>query len=53
MDNTPYFLTNEKWYKYEERQTESGIPFQRFELTKKASPEAIASFKQTDRKSVV
>ena len=47
MDNTPYFLTNEKWYRYEERQTKSGIPFQRFELTKKASTEAIESFKQT------
>lgn len=47
MNNTPYFLTNPKWYKYEERQTSTGIPFQRFELTKHATPEAIASFKQT------
>ncbi|GMA69576.1 hypothetical protein GCM10025879_08220 [Leuconostoc litchii] len=47
MDNTPFFLTNKKWYRYEERQTASGIDFQRFELTKQATPAAIDSFKQT------
>lgn len=47
MDNTPFFLTNRKWYTYEERQTTNGVVFQRFELTNKATPEAIQSFKKT------
>ncbi|WP_294977307.1 substrate-binding protein [uncultured Leuconostoc sp.] len=47
MDNTPFFLTNHKWYKYEERKTTDGVSFQRFELTNKATPEAIKSFKET------
>lgn len=44
---TPFFLTNKKWYTMENRTTADGIPFQRFELTNKATPEAIASFKAT------
>ncbi|CAM3089675.1 substrate-binding protein [Leuconostoc rapi] len=47
MDHTPFFLTNRKWYTYEERQTSTGVPFQRFELTNKATPTAIKSFKET------
>ncbi|ADG41131.1 hypothetical protein LKI_07960 [Leuconostoc kimchii IMSNU 11154] len=47
MDHTPFFLTNRKWYTYEERQTSTGVPFQRFELTNKATPAAIKSFKET------
>jgi len=47
MNGTPFFLTNSKWYKYEERQTADGVLFQRFELTNKATPQAIQSFKAT------
>ena len=47
MDNTPFFLTNHKWYKYEERETADGVAFQRLELTNKATSEAIKSFKET------
>lgn len=44
---TPFFLTNKKWYTFETRTTLDGISFQRFELTNKATPDAIASFKAT------
>lgn len=44
---TPFFLTNKKWYTLENRTTADGTPFQRFELTNKATPEAIASLKAT------
>lgn len=47
MTVTPFFLTNNKWYKYETRETTDGVAFQRFELTNKATPEAIESFKAT------
>lgn len=47
LNDKPYFLINPKWYTYEERLTANGLPFQRFELTNQASPEAIASFKET------
>ena len=47
MNSTPFFLTNSKWYKYEERRTADGVLFQRFELTNKATRQAIKSFKDT------
>lgn len=45
MTDTPLFLTNSKWYHYEERQNKDGVYFQRFELTNKAPKAAIDSFK--------
>ncbi|WP_243115748.1 substrate-binding protein [Periweissella cryptocerci] len=45
----PYFMSNSKWYKFEETESGDGdgMVVQRFELTKKATPAAIASFAQT------
>lgn len=45
----PYFMSNPKWYKFEETESGDGdgMVVQRFELTKKATPEAIASFQHT------
>lgn len=47
MAKIPFFLTNPKWYRYEENVTNDGTAFQRFELTNKAPEQAIDSFKQT------
>ena len=46
MTNTPYFLTNPTWFRYETHTAPNGMPFERFELTASATPSAIDSFKQ-------
>ncbi|WP_367366974.1 substrate-binding protein [Leuconostoc pseudomesenteroides] len=47
MTNTPYFLTNPTWFRYETHTAPNGMLFERFELTASATPSAIDSFKQT------